>query len=1278
MDPGLNIDITPALRKYLTPDELKAHEEDMKAREAASAAEAAAPTPPPQADVTLNVNLPPDQVAAKPYVLGQETQHQTGFAIEAARAIAGGVFGGINEAKNTLVDAAEAVTGAVGIDTAAGAKNLRENWSLPKVVENQSTVGTIARALVKFGGAAVGGAKLVKGGTAVALGAGAATDFLVASPDDGMLADLVSENPTLGPLVKMAGIATDPTDSRYIAKMKVAAEGIVIGGLVNVAVHAIAGKVKAGKLRAAGDVEGAAKVEAQTAKKVDEAMAEAAASPDVSKTAEQLAEPVTVYRQSTPENMKTGEALNFSASQETADGFQHKGSMLHSQEIPAGELEKYRKSNILADPNADPALKERILKEGGDPSKEFLVPAEVAAKAKEHYGPGGLGDPAAEAAAAARTADAQIADTSKLREGELPNVAKPAVKLSDAEAGIINELISDPHTGMRPLAEQYMPGGNQRFNTRTWNTAEDLKANFDATVLMARDKLSNMNPNDVISHASVVEDAKVFGTDAAHLVSWASREAATNQDKVARFIAAKDLVISMTKDVFADVRLMNAGLLDIGADRAAAELRVKGKMELLLNFANDVAGIQTTGARMTSAGQIKLSGGILLDDLNRLVMTNGDPEALIKTLRSNSVKKWLGVHNFYWINAVLSGPVTQFVNVVGNAFMTAFTPAARIAGGMLTANRGEISAGVRQYSALRSASSDAMEFAWKALKDNAQVLDPGNAIDELARNPIQAANFEIPKWIEKLEAASGTPDAFARGIDYLGQIVGAPTRLLSATDEFFKQINYRSRIIADAHVQGFERGLSGATLAKHVQDTLDNSVNSAGKAINDKVFAQTSEQTFTNSMKVATWGDMKSFGSILNDAGTSNPVIKTTILPFVKVPVNLARTARDMTPLGLFAKKFWSEVSGPAADETTRALALGKMGLGTLMGATTVMLASEGYVTGGAPADKDLRATKMDSKWQPYSYVITHEDGTKTYVPFGRLDPVGMVLGIAADMVQVSGKVDQGIYDNVVTAMAGSLASNMVSKTYLRSLVEAVQAVQKGADGGKSFTWWAANRVGSYVPSIVGLAQPDDSLKYTRGLLDAAMAKVPGLSDQIEARRDNFGEKIMPAQGYPFNKLNPFAWSTADDKVRMEMARLADSAAEVRFPVPNEKLNGRIDLTSIKNEKGQSAYDRYMELHGEIKLNGRTMHDAMERMIESPAYQKAVTAMGDGSHVYRSNQPHMLLQNIISTYRTAALNKVTNEIPALKKARLDDLKNSRTAPYKGPASILDNPALTGQ
>jgi hypothetical protein len=317
----------------------------------------------------------------------------------------------------------------------------------------------------------------------------------------------------------------------------------------------------------------------------------------------------------------------------------------------------------------------------------------------------------------------------------------------------------------------------------------------------------------------------------------------------------------------------------------------------------------------------------------------------------------------------------------------------------------------------------------------------------------------------------------------------------------------------------------------------------------------------------------------------------------------------------------------------------------------------------------------MESGWQPYSFVLDNADGTKQYLSFQRLDPYGMFFGLAADWTYIAQHVDDQTKHNLATMMTLAVAKNLSSKSYLQGLVEWSSMLGGGYAAEEQVQRMIQMRVASYVPNYLPMYTGNDELKAVRSVMDAVMAKIPGLSSTVEAKRDYFGEKRMAPLGAPWNAINPFPASDEKDKVRVELARLARGQSEARFTMPDTKL-GNLDLTEVKNSKGQTAYDRWTELIGQVSIGGKTFHQKLGDTIDSFRYQQGT----DGTSAYHNGNRIVLIKQQQELYREKALREMLKEFdldqkgsgqPSLRDMIRQDKRNERSVEHGRMGQIRD-------
>lgn len=127
----------------------------------------------------------------------------------------------------------------------------------------------------------------------------------------------------------------------------------------------------------------------------------------------------------------------------------------------------------------------------------------------------------------------------------------------------------------------------------------------------------------------------------------------------------------------------------------------------------------------------------------------------------------------------------------------------------------------------------------------------------------------------------------------------------------------------------------------------------------------------------------------------------------------------------------------------------------------------------------------------------------------------------------------------------------------------------------------------------------------------------------MEAKHNIFSHKIQSQAGYPQSSFNPFGVSPGNnDPVLKEMSRLAQSDAQSQFSTPGEHV-GNVDLTTFKNTKGQTAYDRLLELTGK-GTQDKTLKQAFLYRMQSPGYQNG----SDGDSYYTASSRVNMLRDV--------------------------------------------------
>lgn len=666
--------------------------------------------------------------------------------------------------------------------------------------------------------------------------------------------------------------------------------------------------------------------------------------------------------------------------------------------------------------------------------------------------------------------------------------------------------------------------------------------------------------------------------------------------------------------------------------------------------------------------------------------------ALTRLARVSRSRRAVNILTEYWINSILSGMKTLSVNTLGNLMTTIYRPLESMLGGAIARDARVIHDSVREVVYLLGAVPDSMRFAARATRENRNILDPAQTVLDVPDHQ----RFAITP--ENLGVGQDQHPWLHPAISWLGSAVRIPSAILTGTDEFFKQMNFRAKLRADLVRQGLDEGLTSEEAARAAVEGMDayffqgQAYSSAttyragledGRAqgISDEnllaehasnyqrdnfdpdraglargALDRAEEVTFTQPLPQG------SLSSTVQQAVNRHPLLRF-VLPFVRTPINILRfTGQRYDAIGaaqaLVAARF------PAAavrlqssqrrivqdvlsgDPRRRADALGRFAMG--MGVAWYVLgkAGEGAITGRGPSDQEQRRLLTAAGWQPYSFRVG--DG---YVSYQRMDPFATMIGLAADMLDYGRWADadqQDSLETLVMAVGVALANNFTNKSYLTGLQNFVEALESpDRHVPKLVQRYAASFLPSFGAQAVGLAG-DDVMRDVQSLSDAMANRLPFFSSGVDPVRNVLGEPVRRIRSLGSDEIGSImdAWlpiayrEVEDDVILQEFASLNHG-----FSPPRSQVRG-VDLRDFEMSGGQSAFDRWQELHGIVKIGGADLRTTLRRLIRSTAY-KALSPVST-TEVESPRIGHV--RRVIERYRRAAFQRLLSESRQLRDA----------------------------
>jgi len=610
----------------------------------------------------------------------------------------------------------------------------------------------------------------------------------------------------------------------------------------------------------------------------------------------------------------------------------------------------------------------------------------------------------------------------------------------------------------------------------------------------------------------------------------------------------------------------------------------------------------------------------MADAISTIDSVEGVTKAIPQMLRATTKDMFLEA----WINGLLSGPHTHAINSLSNSLNAVWQVPERY----LAALWGRVLPGeqvIKETEALHQAYGLVEGFK-DGIKAFAQVAKTGMGTDEFTKleasryRAITAENVRRLPAIKKLAPnALQEGGVAAKAVDFMGETIRLPGRFLMAEDELFKSVGYRMELRAQAFRMASQEGLTGQARAGRMAEILRDP---EGLAPNVHLAAIDASRyaTFTNPL------ESKLLGAL---SQSKNPVIKL-IVPFVRTPTNILKYAFDRTPFAMASSRIRADINAGGAR---RDLALARISMGSMLMGTAAVMAAEGRITGGGPSDPKLQANLRRQGWQPYSIKI----GDK-YVQYGRLEPLGMLFGLAGDFAEITGLAGEELTpeaENLASAIVMSISKNVTSKTWLRGISEAVQAMD---DPDRYGNRYIQNYARSLVPSIIAQAERtiDPEMEAVYGMVDSIKSRIPGYSSDLKPRRDLWGDPISTQWGTGKRTWAEIAYQTVSPIYISEGKPSAIDKELTRMKIGLSKPQRKQSIAGVPMELTHELYDEFIQLSTKNVLNGKDLKEFLNEFVKSPDY-KQMSDERKGEEI----------RDIMTRARNIAKNKMIGKYPQL-------------------------------
>ncbi len=799
------------------------------------------------------------------------------------------------------------------------------------------------------------------------------------------------------------------------------------------------------------------------------------------------------------------------------------------------------------------------------------------------------------------------------------------------------------------------------FNVKNWKSSLDVQVVIEK-VVKSMSKSYKDKWDNVLTNKQTDELSDMMDMEADVLAKGLS-----SVDNVAelpiRVIATKKALQGLGVEAKRLSKIIARGGADISTKTDLAKT-----LAIIAKTTDELKDAIKAAARTTQAGRIKTGAAKIdiqaiaditknfdgnIEDFAKRISKLEDFAGIKKAIdRSFAQKSWDVITEVY-INALLSGPLTQVINLSSTFIETFLRPLELLTGGLLTAytknGRRSVRLAFSRYRGMLKGIDDTLASVARAFKEEDLIADKfGRIIENKAPKAFSSQNFNIKN------------KTGARIFDLVGSTLRLPSRLLVTTDELFKQINYRAKLHEVAVNKALNKNLKGVNFDSYVRKFEKKGFDKQGRFINEEARMYSREATFTQELAGGAWLDLGSKFQALSK-GSYNPF--RLMLPFVRTPTNLFRHQMQRMPLtGLLQKRNFDMLMKGGAG---RSEVLGRQVLGTMIMYKAFDLAINEQITGRGPKNPALREAWLLTH-KPYSKKVVHDDGTVEWVAYNRMDPRFMFVGIIADLVQFMDQANPERDRNITAGLMVSLISNMSSKTYLQGVTNLMTAI--GTESPTRWKQFMQDTAISFIPfsSFMRQTNNDKAMREVRTLADALDSITWGDADNVPPKRNILGEimnKPKGVFGFPIKDwLIPIVGKTSTTEstiLKEELSKLAASSTTdpgKGITKQGKRLaNTNIDLTDPKYElNGTLPLDSMLAQLETYKINdkndpdfGKTLKQALEDLVtKSPEYK---AAEGPAQTGYLNDKRGKMIQSIYNKYKTKIRNYVIRNNPKLKE-----------------------------
>lgn len=560
---------------------------------------------------------------------------------------------------------------------------------------------------------------------------------------------------------------------------------------------------------------------------------------------------------------------------------------------------------------------------------------------------------------------------------------------------------------------------------------------------------------------------------------------------------------------------------------------------------------------------------------------NLDPAQAAKLLSDANKPTFWDKFKYYWVNALISGPVTHAKYIVANAAFGAYesavtTPVAGLVGtvrrSLLGGNEGVfVGEAAAKTWGLVAGVPDALKAAVEAGRTGLQTALPG----ELAQGIVPKRNQNVAYQQRPI------PGMF-------GAVIGVPSKGASAIHSFFNFLGYRASIEAQAYRAAAKEGLSP--------------INDAFWQRREGMAARPTEEMMNAAIED---GYRLTYISELGDTGKKlSAFVNSTkagqlIMPFTHIPLNILKRAVEGTPAAWLDTETRDAMMGKSGA-AKQDMAIARMVTGSAVGAWAINQVLNERMTGFGPTDPKERAEWMAAGHQPYSIRIGDE-----WLSFNRFGSLGTMLGLYANLAEVIPhmKPDAEDLTKAIGMTVHSTGRLMEDEVGMQGLSNLMQAIDQPDRSGSRYIANFAGSLLAYSSLLRQVASSmDPSMREAKTVVDGLRYYIPVARQGLLPKRDWSGTPIANA-GYGGDLPVPGVSSIIQHRSAVaDPVALEFQALDIKPAPPQDRIKG-VKLPP-------QLYDIYQSTAGPFTRN------ALEQYVNTPGWHDL--PVGVRADIFRS------------------------------------------------------------